>query len=324
MTSLPLVTALIPVRNEEQDIERCLRAVLAQDHPHDRMEIVLVDGGSTDGTAAIAAQVLRAGDIKWTIVDHLEGTTPSNLNAGLAVASGEVVCRVDGRSIVPNEYFRTCAEILGNDEIVVVGGRQVAQPREGADLVARSIVRGLNNRWATGLARYRRRGRSAPADTVYLGAMRADDLRRVGGWDERFDTNQDFDLNRRLAGYGVVWFDDRLSVGYLPRETFGALWKQYVRFGRWKARYWRIRRERPQPRQYVLLAGPVVAAAVALALALRHPRATAACAIAGAVVLDVTGVDEPASPAARLGGIVASTIAMTGWWFGVVTGWMRV
>ena len=88
MSDTPLVTVLIPARNEEADIERCLRAVLAQDHPHDRLEVVLVDGGSTDRTADVASKVLAAGDIAWQIVDNPAGTTPSNLNAGLAVADG--------------------------------------------------------------------------------------------------------------------------------------------------------------------------------------------------------------------------------------------
>ena len=90
-----------------------MRAVLAQDHPHDRLEVVVVDGGSTDRTADVASKVLAAGDVAWQIVDNPAGTTPSNLNAGLAVASGELLCRVDARSIVPPEYVRLCAEVLG-------------------------------------------------------------------------------------------------------------------------------------------------------------------------------------------------------------------
>jgi len=56
--TLPLVTVLIPARDEEADIERCLRAVLAQDYPHDRIEVVLVDGGSVDRTMEVATGVL--------------------------------------------------------------------------------------------------------------------------------------------------------------------------------------------------------------------------------------------------------------------------
>lgn len=320
---MPRVTVLVPAKNEERDIERCLRAVLAQDHAHDRMEIVLVDGGSADRTTAVARRVLADSDVDWRILDNPVGTTPSNLNAGLSVASGDIVCRVDARSIVPREYVRRCAELLQEPQFVVVGGRQVAVARDGAGLVAHSIARGLNNRWATGLARYRRGAHSGAADTVYLGAMRVAELRRVGGWDECFETNQDFDLNRRLARHGVVWFDDRLSVQYLPRESFRDLWRQYVRFGRWKTRYWTTRREAPRPRQYALLVGPVLLVMFMLGLLRRHPGVAAATAIAGAVALDVTGVDEPASAATRVGGILASVTLAAGWWWGVISGWSR-
>ena len=323
MSTTPNVTVLVPAKNEERDIERCLRAILAQDYSHDRMEIVLVDGGSTDGTATIARAVLVESDVDWRVLDNPVGTTPSNLNAGLSIASGDLVCRVDARSIISTDYVTRCVELLQEPRFVVVGGRQVAVAREGSGLMARSIARGLNNRWATGLARYRRGAKSGGTDTVYLGAMRLAELRRVGGWDECFETNQDFDLNRRLARHGIVWFDDRLSVQYLPRESFRDLWRQYVRFGRWKTRYWVTRREAPRPRQYALLVGPVVVVLFMLGLLRRHPGMTAATVIAGAVALDITGVEEPASPAIRIGGVIASVTVAAGWWWGVISGWIR-
>ena len=89
---------------------------------------------------------------------------------------------------------------------------------------------------------------------MYLGAFRRADLLAVHGWDERMLSNQDFDLNRRLAADGVVWFDASLQSGYVPRSTFRDLWRQYVRFGRAKVIYWRTTGDRPQPRQRALLA----------------------------------------------------------------------
>ena len=136
-----------------------------------------------------------------------------------------------------------------------MGGSQVAVPRSDStqDL---GIARALNNKYGMGLSRYRRGARSGPSDTVYLGAFRTAELRRAGGWDERLATNQDFDLNRRMAEFGIVWFEAGLPVGYLPRASVAELFHQYHRFGRWKVRYWRTTGDRPQRRQLILLLGP--------------------------------------------------------------------
>lgn len=326
MSDAPSVTVLIPARNEEADIERCLRAVLAQDHPHDRMEIVLVDGGSTDRTAEIASAVLSEGGFDWKIIDNPTGTTPSNLNAGLAVAAGEILCRVDARSIVPPEYVRLCAEVLSSrPDVVVTGGAQVAVAQDDTTL-AIGIARALNNRYAMGGSRYRSGAASGPADTVYLGAFRTEELRAVTGWDPKMLTNQDYDLNRRLARRGVVLYDHRLRVGYVPRRTLRGLATQYHRFGRWKVRYWRIAREPPRPRQVLLLAVPVAGVCVFAGVAPRlagRPH-LAAAAISGLALLalgvEASGCVGPDGPiASRVRSVMAMALVSGSWLSGVAT-----
>lgn len=331
MNQIPLVTVLIPARQEEADIEQCLRLVLAQDHPHDHIEIVLIDGGSTDETAAVARRVLSAGDIGWQIVDNPTGTTPSNLNAGLAVACGDVLCRIDARSLIPPHYLRVCAEVLANrPDVVVVGGAQVAV---ALDESARSqgIARALNNRYVMGGSRYRAGASSGPSDTVYLGSFRTCELLAAGGWDEYFQTNQDYELNRRMGRSGLIWFDDRLEVGYIPRSSLRALWRQYVRFGRWKVRYWRRTGDAPQRRQAVLLAcgGGSVALACGTVGALlfaakRETRAVAAgflaVGCATPFMVDHLGSGgEAAALATRARAATAVVLVASGWLSGVAT-----
>ncbi len=322
MSEAPLVTVLIPARNEEADIARCLEAVLAQDYSPDRMEIVLVDGGSTDATAAVASTVLEAGNVEWRIIDNPTGTTPSNLNAGLSVAVGSIVCRVDARSIVPHTYVRRCVEVLGDERIAVTGGAQIAVPVD-ASIRAAGIARGLNNRLVMGGARYRSGAPSGPADTVYLGAFRTADVRAVGGWDEAMLSNQDFELNRRISRCGTVWFDARQRVGYLPRRRFADLWQQYFRFGRWKVRYWRHTGEGPVPRQIAYLG--VWCCGVGTGLVVlgrtRRPRqllVPVGAALGLLMTIDRVGSDEDARPAHRgVAAAVASVIA-SAWPVGVM------
>jgi succinoglycan biosynthesis protein ExoA len=323
----PLVSVIVPARNEEGDIEACLRAVAASDWPAADLEVIVVDGGSRDETRSVAeAELGRHLFRRAEVVSNPAGTTPSNLNAGLAAATGEILVRVDARSLVPPVYVRRCVEDLAADPGVrVVGGRQWAVARDPSVLAA-GIARALNNRWGMGLSRYRRGAASGPADTVYLGAFRTAELRAAGGWNERFGTNQDFELNRRMGRDGTVWFDHRLVVGYLPRASLGALLRQYHRFGRWKVRYWRMTGDRPQPRQVVLIAGPLALAALVTVVVAVSPRRLRALvvlkvlAVLGAIAVEVAGSREssPGGPAEHAVAMAALAASSGGWLSGVV------
>lgn len=295
---LPLVTVVMPARNEARDIERALAAVVAQDYPHDRMQVLVVDGSSTDETATTAERALQgAGFGDARVLVNADGSTPSNLNRGLNEAKGEYLCRVDARSIIPTGYVRRCIDVLADDVLAVVGGRQVAVASEPGTVSA-GIARALNNRWTMGLSRYRRGGTSGPSDTVYLGAFRTHQLRTVGGWDERLTTNQDFDLNVRMSTLGTVWFDASLRVEYVARRHLHALWTQYTRFGRGKVLYWNLTGTRPQPRQWLGLIGPWLSALLVCAWVIRAPGrvrrigGTAFVAAGGVALLDHLG-SEP-------------------------------
>ena len=297
--SVPLVSVVIPARDEAQHLAACLTAVAAQDHPHDRLEvIVVVDGATRDGTAELGREALEHADFARTLVMvNAEGGIPGNLNVGMSRARGDVLCRVDARSRIPPDYVRRCAELLaGRPDVAVVGGAQVAVvPLDGAR--GAGIARALNNRWGMGWSRYRRDAPSGPSDTVYLGAFRADQLRDAGGWDSEMATNEDFELNRRLRRRGIVWYEAGLPVGYVPRASLRELYRQYRRFGRWKVRYWRRTRDAPRGRQLALLVGlPAGAALVALALVLLHGLVlvgVVASVVGGVLVVEVAGSRRP-------------------------------
>lgn len=322
---IPDVAVLISARDESAAIGRCLEHVLAQDVPRDRLEVVVVDGASDDATGEIATSMLEpAGLARWVVHRNADGSTPSNLNAGLALLRAPVVCRVDARSLIPPHYARTCSEVLAlRPEVAVVGGSQLTVPRSGS-VKDRGIARALNNRYGTGLSRYRRRVRSGPSDTVYLGAFRTTELRGLTAWDERFGINQDFDLNRRMSEHGLVWFDDSLEVGYLPRRTIRGLWRKYHRNGRWKVRYWRETGDRPRPRQWAMILGTLgllgALLAVCRGVPRRHLAALALVAAAGAVV-DEIGSSEPGSPGERAVAVGTLVAVASGWVGGVAQEW---
>lgn len=324
----PLVTVLVPARNEEHHVARSIERIAAQDYDPDRLEVLVVDGASSDRTVAEAeAAFERFGLRNARVVVNPTATTPSNLNHGLAEASGEILCRVDAHCLVPIDYVSRCVDVLTTrPETAVTGGAQVTVPPSPTAL-GLGIARALNNRWGMGFSRYRRGAASGPTDTVYLGAFRTAELRAAGGWDERLPTNQDFDLNRRMGRNGVVWFDAELEVDYVPRSDLGALFRQYRRFGQWKVRYWRMTGDRPRSRQLVILAAPLGAAAAA-ALALSRPRWRARALVGMAVTaaaVETLGSSRPRSRSAavHVASLGALGAVSAGWLSGVYTELLR-
>jgi glycosyltransferase involved in cell wall biosynthesis len=322
MTRAPLVSVVIPAKDEARWIEDCLESLAGQDFPLSMIEIfVIVDASSDDDTDALAKSFLDDHQFaRSEVVLSPGGGTPGNLNAGLAMARGEVLCRVDARSRIPSNYVRTCVDLLlSHPDVVVTGGAQIAIPSRD-DRVGAGIARALNNRFAMGWSRYRRAATSGSADTVYLGAFRTQELRRAGGWSAEFPTNQDFELNRRLAAYGDIWFDASIPVEYIPRPSIRSLHRQYVRFGRWKVRYWRRTGDRPRPRQLVLAIGPPLLTAGAVIAVARLPVRARWCTVGVGVGLaclaELAGSDRhEADPAVHL--CAGAAIAAVG------TGWLR-
>jgi succinoglycan biosynthesis protein ExoA len=316
----PRATVLVPVFNEASTIEDCLEALAAQDIGACSLQVLVVDGTSTDGTADIARRFveLRRADPRfdhWEVIVNEGRSRPANLNRGLQAAICPVVCRVDARSRVPAHYIRTCCTTLERrPEVVVVGGRQRAAG--GATVTSLGIARAVNNRWGMGGAKYRRATIAGPVDTVYLGAFRTDQVRTAGGWDVELAVNEDFELNRRMRSQGLVWFDPTLEVTYLPRSSLGALATQYWLLGRGKARYLRRSGDRPQPRQ-LGAAAALPAAALASGIAMLNRRSRPYALVLGGTALagvELLGAATPPGPPAVHVLSAAATVVMAGSW----------
>lgn len=322
----PLVTVVIPVLDEAARLSDCLAALAAQDLPASTIEVLVVDGGSTDGTVAEARRLL-AGRGWWraAVLSSPAGDRSSNLNVGLAAASAPMLVRVDARSRPPSHYLRRCLDVLeARPDVAVVGGRQRAVA-PGGGTMAIGVARALNNRWGTGLSKYRRSTVSGPTETVYLGVYRTAQLRGIGGWRTDLAVNEDFDVNRRLRPLGTAWFEAGLTVDYVPRPLLGLL-RQYWAFGIGKARYWRLSGDRPRPRQILLLAGPAAGLALGGAVLATAGAGAAgllvASAAAAALAVEVVGTDGPRAegPASHLVATAALAGACSAWWAGVVAG----
>ena len=121
MTGSPLVSVVIPVRNEGRAIAGCLDAVLGQDYPAQQLEVLVVDGGSHDDTVAVVERYI-ARDRRVRLLENPAGTIPAGLNVGIRAAQGEIVARVDARTRLATDYIGTAVGLLEEKNATTVGG----------------------------------------------------------------------------------------------------------------------------------------------------------------------------------------------------------
>ena len=228
--TVPGVSVLMPVRNEERHLADSVRQVLSQDYPGE-MELVLAVGPSRDRTQEIAERIAAA-DSRVTVVPNPSGRIPSAVNAAIKASRHSVVARVDGHCLLPPGYLRTAVRALEETGADNVGGIMAA---EGVTPFQQAVAWAMTSPAGVGASQFHTGGQPGPADTVYLGVYRRAAIERVGGYDEAFLVAEDWEMNHRIrqAG-GLIWFLPDLRVTYRPRASTGALARQYFHYGRWR------------------------------------------------------------------------------------------
>jgi glycosyltransferase involved in cell wall biosynthesis len=258
----PLVSVILPIRNEAHYIARSLGAVLAQDYPADRMEVIVVDGMSTDGTREIV-ESMRAGSPRVHLIDNTRRIAPTALNAAIARARGEILVRVDGHCEIERDYVRRCVDHLRNDEVDGVGG-----PLQtiGESFVARGIAVAMSSTFGVGDSAFRTvSNKTMLVDTVAFPAYTRNVVERVGFFDEELVRNQDDEYNYRLRKIGAkVLLAADVRARYYSRGSLRSLWRQYFQYGYWKVRVMQKHPRQMRPRQFV---PPLFVGAILLSLA---------------------------------------------------------
>ncbi|HEX3727112.1 MAG TPA: glycosyltransferase, partial [Pirellulales bacterium] len=110
-TSLPTVTVVLPVRNEESFIAATLDHLLRQDYPSDRINIIVADGFSDDKTRDILADY-QAKYPRVQFIDNPGRTAASGLNVAIERATGELIVRVDGHSEVAPDFVSQAVHLM--------------------------------------------------------------------------------------------------------------------------------------------------------------------------------------------------------------------
>jgi succinoglycan biosynthesis protein ExoA len=227
----PRVSVVIPALNEARYIEACLESVFAQ-RVDCGLEVIVVDGCSEDGTAALA----RAAGAR--VIQNPHRSIPSALNLGLHAATGDVLIRFDAHAEMLPRYVESCVRALEEESGAVnVGGWCEVR---GSGPWGRALGAALASPLGVGnpqIWRPPRTGdRRREAETVPFGCFPVEAIKAAGEWCERLPANEDFELNHRLRRRGGrILFDPAIRSIYRPRENLADVVHQYWRYGRAKA-----------------------------------------------------------------------------------------
>ena len=242
------VAVVLPVRNEALHLGSVLQSVLDQTFPADRLEIIVVDGRSSDATVSIAERLLAERG-NWRIVSNPTLTIPSGMNLGIRLTTADVVVRVDGHTWLEPEYVDRCVQLLASTGAANVGG--LMRPR-GQGLIGTAMAVALCSRFGIGDSRFHYSDREEFVETVYMGAFRKQVLDELGGYDISVLSNEDFELNHRIvaAGYRIL-LSPAIRSAYTPRGTIPQISRQFFRYGLWKSRVVRKHPRSTRPRHLV-------------------------------------------------------------------------
>ncbi len=235
MNTLPFVSIIMAIRNEANFIARSLGAVLAQDYPRDRMEIIVADGMSDDGTREIISKFrTRNPEFDIRLLDNPGRIASTGLNMAIGEARGEIIVRVDGHAIIEPDYVRNCVDVLERTGADNVGGPMRAI---GEGYLPEAIALATSTPFGIGNSTFHYSDREQIVDTVYLGAFRREKLLEVGLFNEVFKRHQDYELNHRIRkSGGSIYLSPEIRSHYFVRSNFNKLWKQYFHYGFWKGR----------------------------------------------------------------------------------------
>jgi len=249
MNKKPSVTIIMPVRNEAAYIGRSLGSVLAQDYPAELVQVIVVDGMSSDGTRQILDE-FKTRHANLEILDNPCRIVPTGMNVALRQARGKVIIRVDGHCEIAPDYVQRCVRHLQEDGVDGVGG---SIETIGESLLSQAIAAAMSSHFGVGDSAFRTRDKhTLEVDTIPFPAYTRRIINLAGPYDEELVRNQDDEYNYRIRALGgKLLLSGDIRSRYYSRGNLVSLWRQYFQYGYWKVRVFQKHARQMQARQFV-------------------------------------------------------------------------
>ncbi|NQS98314.1 MAG: glycosyltransferase family 2 protein [candidate division Zixibacteria bacterium] len=230
---LHTVSVVIPTYNEEKYICQCLDSNITSDYPKDKLEILVVDGMSTDRTREIVKQFSQ--DYPYIrLIDNPNRFTPFAFNLGIRNSQKDIVIIMGAHADYAPDYISKCVYYLNEYKADNVGGVLKTVSRDNT-LIGKAIAISLSHPFGVGNSKFRT-GSKEPrlVDTVFGGCYRADVFYRIGLFNENLIRTQDMEFNHRLSqAGGRILLMPKIVTKYYPHSDLISFIKHNFSDGQW-------------------------------------------------------------------------------------------
>lgn len=220
------VAIVIPTLNEERFISRCLNSIIKQTYEFEKMDVMIIDGGSNDKTKDIVAEYQKSHQ-NIRFIENKKKIQSVAFNIGFKKSTAPYIIRLDAHAEYDSKYISLCIENLKQDEKRGnVGGRCNILPFNQSIWAQTNAI--LNHsRFGIGGAAFRVSNEAHNTDSVPFGAFPRKIIEKIGGMREDLPRGEDNEYNSRIrkAGY-KIFFDPNIISSYFARPTLGASCKQ--------------------------------------------------------------------------------------------------
>jgi len=229
-----MISVICPIYNEESRIEACIQSIVNQDYPHDEMEVLFVDGMSTDRTRDIVLEYSRQYPF-IRLLDNPMHTAPIALNRGIRAAQGDIIVRLDAHSKYPTDYFSVLVNKLRNSDADNVGGVCNTLPAKETS-ICRAIAHAMSSSFGMGNSHFRIGAEHEMwVDTVPFGCFHRAIFDKIGYFDEELVRNQDDEFNGRIIqNGGKILLLPQVVVDYFARDSISKTAKMFYQYGLFK------------------------------------------------------------------------------------------
>jgi len=231
------VSIICPVYNEEKYISRCIESMLVQDYGQEQMELILVDGGSEDGTLDRIEPYLKDHPAFIRLCHNKRRTAPYAMNLGIEQAKGAYIVRIDAHSVFPNNYVSTLLHYLTTlPNAYNVGASCITLPANET-ATARAIATAMGHKFGMGTSTFRTEVVNKPTkvDTVPFGCWRKEMFAETGMFDTELTRNQDDEMNARIIrDGGDIYLIPNLTVTYYSRDGLEKTAAMFYQYGLYK------------------------------------------------------------------------------------------
>jgi len=227
------VSIICPTYNEEKYIVKCIESLIAQDIAKDEIELLFIDGGSTDLTLKLIKEFQHKHKF-IKLLNNSDKTVPYAMNIGIEQSVGDILIRIDAHSYYPENYISTLVSKLIEMKADNVGAicKTDVLNKNSKTIAIKEV---LSNPFGVGNSLFRLGvSEITEVDTVPFGCYRKEVFTKYGLYNTKLVRNQDIELNKRIKrGGGKIYLIPDTYCVYYAREKYREIIKNNYLNGKW-------------------------------------------------------------------------------------------